>query len=91
MTGKTERCLYISNGMDVGVDPTTIAISTGHKDHRSLHKYAHVSNDALASGSLEQAKRLRKNETLSPALTYARKVHTLAPLQPARHSKMMAL
>lgn len=63
MTGKTGRCSYISNGLDAGVDTTKMAISTGHKDPRSLKRYAHVSNDALASGSLEQAKRLRKDET----------------------------
>ena len=62
LTGRSSRKAYVSNGLQAGVDPSKPALSTGHQDTRSVLKYLIKSKESLASGSLQQAKRLRPDD-----------------------------
>ena len=55
------RGTYINLALSAGVDPWSIAISTKHKNPKSLLTYADASNSSLAAGSLQAAKKLRRN------------------------------
>jgi hypothetical protein len=56
------RKACVSKSLQPGVDPSKLALSTGHQDPRSVLKYLINSNASLASGSLQQAKWLRHDD-----------------------------
>jgi hypothetical protein len=62
LTGRSSRKAYVSNRLQAAVDPSILALSTGHQDSRSVQKYLINSNASLASGSLQQAKWLRHDD-----------------------------
>ena len=49
-------------GLEAGVNPSVIAMSTKHKTPKSLLTYADASPASLAAGSLQVAKRLRRDD-----------------------------
>ena len=52
LTGRSSRKAYVSNHLQAAVDPSILALSTGHQDSRSVLKYMINSMHAsLASGS----------------------------------------
>ena len=56
------RKAYVSNRLQAGVDPSKLALSSGHQDPRSVLKYLINSKESLASESLQQAKILRPGD-----------------------------
>jgi hypothetical protein len=62
LTGRSSQKAYVSNGLQAGVDPSKLALSSGHQDTRSVLKYLINSKESLASESLQQAKMLRPGD-----------------------------
>jgi hypothetical protein len=58
LTRRSSRKAYDFNGLRTGVNPSILALITGHQDPRSVLKNLINSNESSASGSLQQAKRL---------------------------------